>query len=160
MHTGMRLLQKISLGFLSAPAHALIKKYTNEVKTDPVDAMDLNNPATVDLFLHSSLWSTPTLDDYLLLAKDSEYAAWVIYNRYYLNHFTVSVHNLKEGYNTIQDYNYFLESNGFVLNTAGGKYKKGADGYLHQKGCSWPGLFQIPNATACLHNPTSPHTIP
>ena len=35
------------------------------------------------------------------LAEESEYAAWVIYNRYYLNHFTVSVHNLEDGYNTI-----------------------------------------------------------
>lgn len=117
---------------LSAAAQGIIRKYTNEVKSDPVDALDLNNPAAVDLFLHSSLWSTPSLDDYLLLAKENEYAAWVIYNRYYLNHFTVSVHNLKEGFNTIQDYNYFLESNGFVLNDAGGKFKRSADGLLLQ----------------------------
>jgi hypothetical protein len=56
----------------------------------------------------------------------SEYAAWVIYNRYYLNHFTISVHNLKEGYNTIALFNNFLERNRFHLNDAGGKIKKSA----------------------------------
>jgi hypothetical protein len=72
------------------------------------------------------------LEDYLTLAKESEYAAWVIFNRYYLNHFTVSVHNLKDGYNTIQEFNAFLERHGFVLNDAGGKFKKSPDGLLLQ----------------------------
>lgn len=117
---------------LSAQAQALIKKYTDEVTIDPVDALNLEDPTAVDLFLHSSLWSTPTLGDYLALAKESEYAAWVIYNRYYLNHFTVSVHNLGAGYNTIQDFNAFLERNGFILNDAGGKFKVSPDGLLLQ----------------------------
>lgn len=117
---------------LSASAQELIEKYTGEITADPVDALDLNNPGALDLFLHSSLWAMPILEDYLALAKESEYAAWVIYNRYYLNHFTVSVHNLKKGYNTIQDFNTFLERNGFVLNNAGGKYKQSPDGLLLQ----------------------------
>jgi hypothetical protein len=51
----------------------------------------------------------PTLEDYELLAggrsvftllplagaSESEYAAWTIYNRYYLNHFTIAVITLK-----------------------------------------------------------------
>src|SRR5690606_3649663 len=51
---------------------------------------------------------------------------------YYLNHFTVSVHNLPAGYNTVADFNQFLERNGFVLNDAGGKIKKSPDGNLLQ----------------------------
>ncbi|WP_308198981.1 2-oxoadipate dioxygenase/decarboxylase family protein [Chitinophaga sedimenti] len=73
----------------------------------------------MDQFLHSALWRTPTLADYKELAAESEYAAWVIYNRYYLNHFTVSVHNLKPGYNTVADFNIFLEKHGFKLNDSG-----------------------------------------
>lgn len=117
---------------LPVATQQLIKKYTDEVTADPVDAIDLNDTAAVDLFLHSSMWSTPTLQDYLELAKESEYAAWVIYNRYYLNHFTVSVHNLKPGYNSIQEFNAFLERNGFRLNDSGGKYKESPDGLLLQ----------------------------
>jgi hypothetical protein len=82
--------------------------------------------------LHSGLWRVPELEDYLALSKESEYAAWVIYNRYYLNHFTVSVHNLEKGYRNIADFNTFLERNGFTLNDAGGKIKVSPDGYLLQ----------------------------
>ncbi len=86
----------------------------------------------MDHFLHSGLWRTPTLADYQLLAKESEYAAWVIYNRYYLNHFTVSVHNLPAGYNTVADFNNFLEKEGFRLNDSGGKTKTSPDQALLQ----------------------------
>lgn len=117
---------------LSPQAQQLITSYTDEVKTDPVNALDLNDAAAVDSFLHSGLWRLPTLEDYQLLAAESEYAAWVIYNRYYLNHFTISVHNLPPGYNTVADFNAFLERNGFVLNNAGGKIKASPDGGLLQ----------------------------
>lgn len=125
-------ISELRVNDLSPATQVLIRKYTDEVKADPVNMLDLNNPAAVDLFLHSSLWSIPTVEDYLALARESEYAAWVIYNRYYLNHFTVSVHNLKDGYNTIREFNAFLERNGFLLNDAGGKYKKSPDGLLLQ----------------------------
>ena len=117
---------------LSDQARAIIHSYTDEVSSDPVDSLDLNNAAQVDEFLHSGLWRTPTADDFDQLAAESEYAAWVIYNRYYLNHFTVSVHNLKAGYDTIVDFNAFLERNGFKLNDAGGKIKTSPDGKLSQ----------------------------
>jgi hypothetical protein len=111
---------------------SIIKKYTNQVKTDPVDDLDLDDPHAVDAFLHTALWQTPSLADYLTLLKESEYASWVIYNRYYLNHYTISVHNLKNGYNTVSDFNAFLERNGIKLNDAGGKIKISPDGGLLQ----------------------------
>ena len=86
----------------------------------------------MDAFLHRPLWRTPTAGDYQSLLKESEYAAWVIYNRYYLNHFTISVHNLPEGYNTVATFNDFLERNGIRLNTSGGKIKISPDGGLLQ----------------------------
>ena len=58
---------------------------------------------------------------YVDSGKVGEYAAWVIYNRYYLNHYTISVHNLQNGYGTIQEFNAFLERIGIKLNDAGGK---------------------------------------
>jgi hypothetical protein len=117
---------------LSQQAQDIINSYTNEVVADPADKLHLNDGAAVDAFLHSALWRTPTLEDYQTLAAESEYAAWVIYNRYYLNHFTVSLQNLPDGYNTVASFNAFLEQKGFVLNNAGGKIKTSPDGLLLQ----------------------------
>ncbi len=117
---------------LSEEAQRIIKRYTDEVKRDPVDSLDLNDGKAVDEFLHKALWSLPTWNDYQRLASESEYAAWVIYNRYYLNHFTVSVHNLPAGYDAVATFNDFLEKHGFKLNDSGGKIKKSPDGLLLQ----------------------------
>jgi hypothetical protein len=125
-------ISELRVGDLSEEAQRIIRSYTDEVGSDPVDAIDLDDGDAVDTFLHMALWRTPTLSDYKRLAEESEYAAWVIYNRYYLNHFTVSVHNLPEGFNTIEQFNQFLESKGFRLNDSGGKAKKSPDGNLIQ----------------------------
>lgn len=117
---------------LSFETQQIIKSYTDEVTSDPADRLDLDNGQEVDEFLHKPLWRTPTVSDYQTLLKESEYAAWVIYNRYYLNHFTISVHNLSQGYNTVADFNQFLESIGIKLNTSGGKIKTSPDGGLIQ----------------------------
>jgi hypothetical protein len=125
-------ISELRVNDLSPAVQAVIHSYTAEVKTDPVNTLNLGDGDAVDAFLHSALWRTPTLADYQLLAAESEYAAWVIYNRYYLNHFTVSVHNLPSGYNTVADFNAFLERHGFRLNDAGGKIKTSPDGLLLQ----------------------------
>jgi hypothetical protein len=125
-------ISELRVGDLSGEAQAIIRSYTDEVKTDPVDALDLNDGAAVDAFLHTPLWRTPTWADYERLAEESEYAAWVIYNRYYLNHFTVSVHNLPAGFDALAIYNAFLKRNGFQLNDSGGEIKVSGDGLLLQ----------------------------
>ncbi|WP_020602157.1 DUF1338 domain-containing protein [Spirosoma spitsbergense] len=117
---------------LSSEAQRIIHRYTSSVNSDPVDALNLDDGAAVDQFLHQPLWKTPTLSDYKTLLQESEYAAWVIYNRYYLNHFTISVHNLKPGYNTIEEFVQFLENRGFRLNSAGGTIKISPDENLRQ----------------------------
>ncbi|MFT4022761.1 MAG: DUF1338 domain-containing protein [Flavihumibacter sp.] len=117
---------------LSDATSAIIHRYTDTVERDPVDLINLDNPAAVDAFLHSSLWDTPTAEEFESLSAESEYAAWVIYNRYYLNHFTVSVHNLPPPYDRLEQFNAFLEKHGFVLNNAGGKIKTSPDGLLRQ----------------------------
>jgi hypothetical protein len=117
---------------LSDEAQRIIRTYTDTITSDPVDALDLDDASAVDRFLHQPLWQTPTLADYQTLLAESEYAAWVIYNRYYLNHFTISVHNLKPGYNTIDTFVAFLADRGFRLNSAGGTIKVSPDGGLRQ----------------------------
>ncbi len=117
---------------LSPDVQQIIHKYTDTVTSDPVDDLNLDDADAVDAFLHRPLWQTPTVADYQALLAESEYAAWVIYNRYYLNHFTISVHNLKPGYNTIDEFVAFLEQCGFRLNSAGGVIKVSPDGGLRQ----------------------------
>ncbi|SKC10202.1 DUF1338 domain-containing protein [Dyadobacter psychrophilus] len=125
-------VSELRVNDLSEESQRIIKSYTNEVTSDPVDSLDLDNGEEVDAFLHQPLWRTPTVADYKSLLQESEYAAWVIYNRYYLNHFTISVHNLPDGYNTVAAFNEFLEQNGIRLNTSGGKIKISPDGGLLQ----------------------------
>lgn len=125
-------VSELRIGDLSETAQRIIASYTDEVKSDPVDALDLDNGAAVDAFLHQPLWRVPTWEDYQALQGESEYAAWVIYNRYYLNHYTISVHNLKEGYSTLPEFNAFLEQIGIKLNDSGGKIKTSPDGGLLQ----------------------------
>lgn len=117
---------------LSATAQRIITQYTDQVKTDPVLALNLDDAAAVDGFLHRSLWSLPTYAEFSTLMGESEYAAWVIYNRYYLNHYTISVHNLPNGYDTCAQFNQFLKHNGVQLNTSGGEVKQSPDGLLLQ----------------------------
>ena len=117
---------------LSDQAQNIIYAYTNQVIADPVDSLDLDDAQSVGAFLHQPLWTIPTKADYISLLNESEYAAWVIYNRYYLNHYTISVHYLKEGFNQLKQFNEFLERNGIQLNDAGGKIKVSPDGLLLQ----------------------------
>ncbi|MHA4737587.1 DUF1338 domain-containing protein [Dyadobacter sp. MSC1_007] len=125
-------VSELRVGDLSEESQHIIRSYTDEVTSDPADELDLDNGAEVDAFLHKPSWRTPTVSDYQALLKESEYAAWVIYNRYYLNHFTISVHNLPVGYNTVAEFNVFLEKHGIRLNTSGGKIKVSPDGGLLQ----------------------------
>ncbi len=117
---------------LSADAQAIIRRYTDRIVADPVDAIDLNDGHAVVRFLHEPLWPSPTWAEYERLRGESEFAAWVIYNRYYLNHFTVSVHGLPEPHDRLERFNAFLERRGFTLNDAGGTIKTSADGKLLQ----------------------------
>ncbi len=125
-------ISELRVGDLSSVAQDIIKSYTAKISLDPVDQLDLNVAGQVDTFLHSPLWRLPNWTDYQRLLSESEYAAWVIYNRYYLNHFTISVHNLPSPYNSIDKFNELLKSNGIRLNNAGGEIKTSPDGLLLQ----------------------------
>ena len=117
---------------LSKEAQDIIYKYTENITTDPVDLLDLNTPKQVVEFFEKPLWKLPTLSDYNTLLNESEYAAWALYNRYYLNHYTISVHELPNGYDRLEKFNEFLVALGIKLNDAGGVIKTSKDGLLLQ----------------------------
>ena len=117
---------------LSHQTQKLLIKYTQDVKADPVEALNLEDADAVEAFFHQPLFSLPTSKEYQQLLNESEYAAWVLYNRYYLNHYTLSIHALKKGYNTLENFVLFLEKIGIKLNDAGGKIKVSRDKLLKQ----------------------------
>ena len=118
---------------LSPKAREIIHRYTDSIKADPVDSLDLDNAEEVDRFLHTGLWKTPTLSDYETLLEESEYAAWVIYNHYYLNHFTIALHSLPNKYYwDIEHFVDYLQKQGIALNSSGAVIKQSPDGLLKQ----------------------------
>lgn len=131
-HLPRVFISQLCVNELTDEAQRIIYSYVKTVTSDPVDALELSNGEEVDHFLHHPLWAMPTWEDYSRLAQESEYASWVILNRYYLNHFTISVHDLPDGFNTIEKFNQFLISRGIILNSAGGEIKTSEDGLLIQ----------------------------
>lgn len=123
-------ISELRVADLSADAQVIIRSYTDEVTADPVDQLNLDDAAQVDGFLHRELWRLPALADYRRLAQESEYAAWVIANRSYLNHFTIAIQNLPDGYNTIAGFNAFLERNGVLIGDPDRKITPSPDGAL------------------------------
>ena len=125
-------ISELRVGDLSPEAQRVLRRYTDEVQSDPTDDLNLEDPAAIDAFLHRPLWRTPTWSDYRTLAAESEYASWTVFNRYYLNHYTVSVHNLPPGFSTLAHFDAFLLRRGFKLNNSGGLIKTSPDGLLLQ----------------------------
>ena len=125
-------ISELQVSDLSRNAQIIIEKYTGKIESDPVDKLDFENVDEVSTFFTSALWELPTIADYQSLQEENEYAAWVIYNRYYLNHFTISIHDLPDGYNTLEEFNTFLKSISIKLNNAGGEIKVSRDGLLKQ----------------------------
>lgn len=70
-------------------------------------------------------------ETYEILAKESEYAAWLAAFGYCANHFTINVNKLK-AFEDLETLNAFLEQEGYKLNASGGKIKGSPDVYLEQ----------------------------
>ena len=77
----------------SPKLQAIVNRYMADWQ-DPIKSLDLNDATAINTYLHTAQWPTPTHADYTALQQESEYVSWVLYNKYYLNHFTISVHEL------------------------------------------------------------------
>ena len=125
-------ISELKVENLSRKAQQIIHHYTKGIHDDPINQIDLDNVDDVVSFLHKALWELPDIADYNALLTESEYGAWVLYNRYYLNHYTISVHELPAPYNELVFFNEFLKSIGITLNDAGGEIKISRDQLLRQ----------------------------
>lgn len=131
-HYPRAFISELRVQDLSDQAQGIIHKYISDIDHDPVDDLDLDDPTAVGDFFHKPLWELVSHRDYTTLLEESEYAAWVIYNRYYLNHYTISVHDLPNGFNQLESFNAFLKEIGVKLNDSGGEIKTSPDGLLRQ----------------------------
>jgi hypothetical protein len=84
-----------------------------------------------ELIFSGTIWGLPNWETYLKLRDESEYAAWLYVYGFRVNHFTVSVDQLKK-YGTLEKTNQFLKDNGFNLNTSGGEIKGTPEELLQQ----------------------------
>ena len=125
-------ISELKVENLSKQAQQIIHHYTKGIHDDPINQIDLDNVDDVVSFLHKALWELPDIADYNALLTESEYGAWVLYNRYYLNHYTISVHELPTPYNELAFFNEFLKLIGITLNDAGGEIKISRDQLLRQ----------------------------
>jgi len=77
-------------------------------------------------FLYSGqVWEMPTYEEYLVLLKESEYAAWLSVMGMRANHFTLRVSSISEALDLV-------EKNSFLLNTSGGRVKGSPELLLEQ----------------------------
>ena len=131
-HYPRAFISELRVEDLSSKTQSIIHQYISHIDNDPVDHIDLDDPVQVGDFFHKPLWDLVSYTDYSSLLDESEYAAWVIYNRYYLNHYTISVHELPDGYDRLESFNTFLKEIGVQLNNSGGEIKVSPDGLLRQ----------------------------
>ncbi len=130
----------LELSSFSSDFQQCVLKYTSDVTSSPLEKFKLEwsvlkeNPHKIDEFAQSitlflsfgASWRTPTFKDYELLRKESEYAAWTLIYGNTPNHFTVSVHLMKN-FNSLKDFNDFVQIKlGIEMNNAGGKVIKGS----------------------------------
>ena len=121
-------VSEVDVGALSKKAQGIIARATAR-------AGPLGRHAALAAALHEAPWPPQSRGDYETLAKESEYAAWVLMHGWTVNHVTVAVHRLKtppDAPMTLEDVNALAVAQGAKLNTEGGVIKTSADGLLRQ----------------------------
>lgn len=104
----------------------LLTEHFSQFMQDTINKMVENIPIELlnsdELVFAGNVWGKPSFKIYEQLRLESEYAAWVYFNGFVANHFTVSVNHLNK-YDTLEKVNSFLKENGFLLNDSGGEIK-------------------------------------
>ena len=107
---------------LSAEHQVLMERVIKQTKVEEF---------TLSSFYAGRLWPMVTYQEYLSMAVESEYAAWLLVMGLTANHFTVSVNHLQK-FTSVDQVNQFLLAHGFKLNNVGGLIKGGPEVYLAQ----------------------------
>ncbi len=94
----------------------------NQVVDDLLAQVESSQAKDISILWGGRPWSSPSVEVYDNLLKESEYAAWVAAFGIRANHFTISINSLE----TFSDFPSFLtwvEKQGYELNTSGGRIK-------------------------------------
>lgn len=86
---------------------------------------------SADFLISGRPWPTIPFNQYIELAKESEYAAWLIALGYHANHFTISLNHLQYLHDW-PDFLDFLNTLDISLNMEGGTIKGSSDVLLEQ----------------------------
>lgn len=128
---------------LSPAARELIKSTTDTVRANPLDALttllqrvatqsgdkaldqsSVNDDCeqfveTAFQYLNGPLWPRPRICDYELLQRESEYASWTLMYGAIPNHFTLSVHLMRDFADFKAFVNFLIDDLKLELNGAG-----------------------------------------
>jgi hypothetical protein len=120
-------ISELKVDELSPAAQAIVRRHT--AQGGPLEGRYAATCAATGILP----WEHPSHNDYLALAKESEYAAWVLVNGYNLNHATIAVHRLTGSVlRGIHAVNAEVRRRGYALNEEGGLLKVSPDGGLLQ----------------------------
>ncbi|ESQ29705.1 hypothetical protein EUTSA_v10023603mg [Eutrema salsugineum] len=117
------VISELLVDELSLESQEIIRKYLKP---------EGGKQAVISSTLGSLIWEKPTSSDFNQLAKESEFAAWVLIHGYTMNHLAFSVHRLKHRFSDINCIKEYLEEKEFELNSDGGVLKVSKDGLLLQ----------------------------
>ena len=107
---------------LSSQSQSIIQSLIDQIPS---------NFAAQESFLYSGRPWNISYSQYMLLAEESEYAAWLGAFGFVANHFTIYV-NALDTFKRLEDLNEFIKSKGYRLNCSGGEVKGGPDFGLAQ----------------------------
>ncbi len=125
------VIRRLSAEVTSSPLKR-IQSLRESVQLGSHDAADQLIRECVALLTSMPAWSRPSLSDYEILKRESEYASWTMLYGNQINHFTVSAHLLTTFAN-IHDLAVFLENDQKVaMNHSGGIVKGSPDLLLEQ----------------------------
>lgn len=93
-----------------------------KIITSLVKNIDQSQINDASIFWRGRLWEAPSIEEYLTLAEENEYAAWLSIIGIRANHFTINVNELMQ-FSEIAEVNNFIEDLGYSINASGGRVK-------------------------------------
>lgn len=121
-HLPKVFISELKVGQFSASFGKIVQGLIDQVPQDLPNQSDF--PAS------GRPWQV-SYTDYESLRSESEYGAWLAAFGFCANHFTIDVGSLSS-FDSLEQFNTFIEENGFPLNDSGSKIKGSPQVYLEQ----------------------------
>jgi hypothetical protein len=116
-------ISELRVEALTEASQAIVRRLIDQVEDADID--------DASVFWRGPLWQVPSYTDYLTLAEESEYAAWLSIIGLRANHFTIDINALNH-ISEVAQMNELIESLGYAINASGGRVKGSPDVLLEQ----------------------------